>query len=103
MAPHCHSLKEKRGVMRRIKDRVRSKYHIALVEVGGQDTWQRLVLGFSVTGTDRGYTEATVDKVLRAIENVGEARIANVERDALVYNDEPFSDGGFGLDDVETE
>jgi len=86
-------------VVRRIKDRIRAKFHVSVVEVGGLDTWQRAVLGFSVTGSDRGYAESAVDKIVNAIDSMGLARIADVERDAVVYGEEPFvqagwSDGG---------
>ena len=40
-----HSLKEKRMVLRRIKDRVRERANVVLSEVGAQDIWQRAELG----------------------------------------------------------
>ena len=40
-----HSLKEKRMVLRRIKDRVRERLHVSVNEVGEHDIWQRAELG----------------------------------------------------------
>ena len=37
----AQSLKDKRRVLRRFKDRARQKFQVALAEVGGQDLWQR--------------------------------------------------------------
>ena len=47
-----HSLKEKRGVVRSIVRRVRNEFNVAVAEVGGQDTWQRTVLGLAAVGHD---------------------------------------------------
>jgi uncharacterized protein YlxP (DUF503 family) len=91
-AAHCHSLKEKRSVVRRIKDRTRSRFNLALTEVGGQDTWQRVVLGFAVVGNERAYVDSTVEKVVRFIEGMAVAEIAAEERETLHYGDAPIGD-----------
>jgi uncharacterized protein YlxP (DUF503 family) len=52
---HVHgspSLKQKRGVVRSIQQRLRNRFNISVAEVGGQGTWQRAVLGMSVTGSE---------------------------------------------------
>lgn len=43
--PYAHSLKEKRMVVQRVKDRLRGKFNVAVAEVNHQDLWQRAVLG----------------------------------------------------------
>ena len=43
--PYAHSLKEKRMVVQRLKDRLRRKFNVAVAEVDHQDLWQRAVLG----------------------------------------------------------
>ncbi len=42
--PYAHSLKEKRMVVQRVKDRLRSKFNVAVAEVDHQELWQRAVL-----------------------------------------------------------
>ena len=44
----AHSLKEKRMVLRPIKDRVRERLHVTVNEVGEHDMWQRAELGCAV-------------------------------------------------------
>jgi len=39
--PESHSLKEKRGVLQRIKNRVRNEFNVSIAECGDQDLWQR--------------------------------------------------------------
>ena len=39
---HVHasqSLKQKRGVVRSVVQRLRNRFNIAVAEIGGQDTW----------------------------------------------------------------
>ena len=58
-----HSLKEKRAVLRRLRDRV-AEVGVTLREVGGADTWQRADLGFAVVGQDRDDATAAVRRVV---------------------------------------
>ncbi len=43
--PYAHSLKEKRMVLNRVKDRLRGKFNVAVAELDHQDLWQRALLG----------------------------------------------------------
>ena len=75
---HVHgsqSLKQKRGVVRSIVQRVRSRFNLAVAEVGGQDTWQRVVLGMTAVGSDARVVRRVLD---RAIAFVEELRLAEV-------------------------
>jgi uncharacterized protein len=90
-----HSLKEKRMVLRRVKDRSQQKFNLAIAEVGDNDLWQRAVLGLAVVGSGRRFTESALDEVVRFIRE--EAEVTDVEREiqtfggALENNDLGFS------------
>ena len=71
----CHSLKEKRRVLRRIKDRTQSSFGIAVSEVGANDLWQCSELGFAIVGNDRRVIEGLIEKVGNFIEDQGIASI----------------------------
>lgn len=92
LASHCHSLKEKRVVVRKLKDRVRTRFYVSLAEVGGLDTWQRLVLGFSVVSNDRVKVEGLLAEICRFIESCGVADLVSVDREILAYGDSPFGE-----------
>jgi uncharacterized protein YlxP (DUF503 family) len=75
---HVHgsqSLKEKRGVVRSISQRVRNRFNVAVAEVGGQDTWQRAQLGIAATGSDAGRIRAVLEKVMQFIEDLHLAEV----------------------------
>jgi hypothetical protein len=88
LIPHAHSLKEKRAVVRRLRDRVAARLDVRLAEVGGEDTWQRAVLGCAVVGNEARVIEAVRDDVVRAIEGGHDAEVIDVARDLLAYGAE---------------
>ena len=84
-----HSLKDKRMVVRRIKDRVRDRVGVVVNEVGELDIWQRAELGCAVTSGERRKALELVDEVIRAIGSIaaidGGAIIA-VAKDAISFD-----------------
>ena len=43
--PYAHSLKERRAVLRKMRDRLRSRFNVAVAELNHEDVWQRATLG----------------------------------------------------------
>lgn len=77
--PENHSLKGKRGVLRRIQARVSHQFNISVAECGDQDLWQSAVLGFCVVGSSRQVVEATLQKVVDFVEDLGLAQVGESE------------------------
>ncbi|GAB4335865.1 MAG: DUF503 domain-containing protein [Calditrichia bacterium] len=67
--PGAGSLKEKRMVLKSLKDKIRQKYNVSIAEVGFQEKWQRAQLGIVQVGSDYGYVEQNIDKIFRFIES----------------------------------
>lgn len=88
--PHSHSLKEKRAVVRKVVDRIQARFKLHVAEVGGQDTWQRAVLGFAVVGSDAQKAVHLADEVLRVMESLAEAQVISIDRDTVRFGDEEF-------------
>jgi uncharacterized protein YlxP (DUF503 family) len=84
-----HSLKDKRMVLRRIKDRVRDRLHVIVNEVGQLDTWQRAELGCAVVSADRAHALELVDEVVRVAVAAGGASVVAIAKDAITFADEP--------------
>jgi uncharacterized protein YlxP (DUF503 family) len=66
--PHAQSLKDKRMVVRRIKDRLRSKFNVAVAEVDHQELWQRAQISVVSVGTDESYVRQTLQLSLEDAE-----------------------------------
>jgi len=92
----CRSLKAKRGVVRSISQRVRNRFNLSVAEVGGQDTWQRAVLGLAAAGSNR----VAVRKLLeRACEFIVELHLAEVRNVDIEVIDLPHDEGAWDPDD----
>ncbi len=67
-APECHSLKEKRMIVRSLVDGVRAKFNVAIAEVGDQDKHQSIVLGVACVSNSETHARVMLDAVERYIE-----------------------------------
>src|SRR3979490_1615744 len=66
--PEAHSLKDKRQVLRSLKDRLRAKFNVAVAELEGQDSWQRSVIGIVTLSNNAGHVEQSLRTVLEESE-----------------------------------
>ena len=66
--PHAQSLKDKRMVLRRLKDRLRSRFNVSVSETDHQDLWQRATLSVATVGSDEAYTRQTLQLSLEESE-----------------------------------
>jgi uncharacterized protein YlxP (DUF503 family) len=73
--PENHSLKGKRGVLKRIQARVADQFNVSVTECGDQDLWQSALLGFASVGTSQPVVEATLQKVVDFIDELGLAQL----------------------------
>ncbi len=63
-----HSLKEKRRVLRRLKDRLRNRLNVAVAEIDHQDLWQRSTFGIVSIFDARPPLESCLQQVRRIFE-----------------------------------
>jgi uncharacterized protein YlxP (DUF503 family) len=87
LTPESQSLKDKRMVVRSIKDRTRLKFNVAIAEVASQDAWQEAVLGFAVVANDKRFVQEMVAKVVNYIDGLALAKIIDDEKDIIQYGD----------------
>lgn len=87
--PSAHSLKEKRMVIRRVKDRVRERIGVAINEVGALDTWQRAELGCAIPSGDRAKALELIDDVVREVMRASGGQVIAVAKDAWTFDTEP--------------
>ncbi len=74
----AHSLKDKRHTVKGLKDRLRSKFNVAVAEIDYQDLWQRaLVSAVTVSGD---HTRA--EQILQLVEREASAMLGR----RLVWN-----------------
>ncbi|MBM4370208.1 MAG: DUF503 domain-containing protein [Deltaproteobacteria bacterium] len=80
-----HSLKGKRSVVRRVKDRVRNTFNVAIAEVDDLDVHDSAILGFAVVGNDHAEVNSRIDRILGFIEDLDLAPVAMSDFEILHY------------------
>jgi hypothetical protein len=80
--PGARSLKEKRMVLRGLKDRLR-KFNVAVAEVEHQDLWQRAGLGIVTVSSSEPHADRELAAVVDEIERVQPGLIARTEREFI--------------------
>ena len=88
------SLKAKRHGLRKIIDRTRAKFNVAVAEVADQDTWQRAKLGFAVVGNDQRHVQSMLDNVVSFVDHMYVAQILDCDQDVQNYGDEESTFAG---------
>ena len=70
---NSHSLKDKRHVVKSLKDRLRAKFNVAVAEIDYQDLWQRAVVAAVTVSADPVFAE----KVLQSVEEEAAALLGS--------------------------
>lgn len=66
----AHSLKDKRHVVKSLKDRLRTKFNVSVAEIDYQETWQRSVVAAVTVSGDHGRAEQVLQAVEREAESI---------------------------------
>ena len=72
--PFASSLKEKRQILRSIKDRLRRK-NVSVVESDNHNVWQRATVELALAAVSRGAAEDKREEIRRALLNYEEVAI----------------------------
>ena len=67
-------MKEKRYVLKSLKDKVRNKFNVSVAELGGQDKWQTATLGFAMINNDNRHVDRCLSNILYFVEE-GNGRV----------------------------
>jgi uncharacterized protein YlxP (DUF503 family) len=67
---YAQSLKDKRQVLRSLKDRLRAHYNVAVAELAHQDLWQRSRVGIVTLSGDQTYLEESLTAIAAESENM---------------------------------
>jgi uncharacterized protein YlxP (DUF503 family) len=71
----CNSLKEKRAVVRSLKDRLRGRHNVSIAETDHQDIWQRAELSAAVVSSDRRRAQEMLSRIDSVVESDFRVRI----------------------------
>jgi uncharacterized protein YlxP (DUF503 family) len=92
--PHARSLKDKRGAVRKFRDRVRARFDVSVAEVGAQDLLQRSVFGVSVVSADASVCDSVLTQVRRLANGQPEAALTGAKMEIIPMGSEFLDAGG---------
>ena len=68
--PGAFSLKEKRMVVNRVRDRVRQTFNVAVAEVDDMDVWNHACMGIVAVSNEQAHCNAMLSKVVAFVEKI---------------------------------
>jgi uncharacterized protein YlxP (DUF503 family) len=66
--PTCASLKEKRGRLKPLLNRLRREFNISVAETDRQDMWQEAVIACAMVNSDASYVQRSLQNVAKWVE-----------------------------------
>ncbi len=79
----CHSLKEKRSVVKSIIAQIRNNFNASVAEVGSNDIYQQAEIGVSMIGNDRTVINSKMDKLFNMAEDLGLAQLTDTQMEII--------------------
>lgn len=76
-----HSLKEKRHIISSIKEKLKNKYNISIIESDYQNLWQKIQLGISMVANSKPIIETSFTRIEDFITLNYPVRIVSVDKD----------------------
>jgi uncharacterized protein len=74
------SLKDKRRVVKSLKERLQSRFRVSAAETNYHDLWQRAELAASVVSGEHAHVEEVLDSMNRLVTGDGRARVISARR-----------------------
>jgi len=65
----ARTLKDKRQVVKSIKDRLRNRFNVSIAEIEDQDLPQTATLGIVMAGNDGRYLNGALDKIVEILRD----------------------------------
>jgi uncharacterized protein YlxP (DUF503 family) len=85
---YAQSLKDKRQVVRSLKDRLRHTFHVSANEVAFQDLLQRARLAVSFVTDRHDSADSLLDRIQNFVESQGNAVLAGWTSEKLDFDEE---------------
>jgi hypothetical protein len=80
-----HSLKDKRRVIKSLKDTLSNKFNISVAETDEQDVWQTAEIGIASVGTDGPFVQSVLTGVVNYVRYFGGVELVDAQQE--LYGD----------------
>jgi len=79
----CHSLKEKRAIVKSLKDRLHARFNVSVAETDHHDLWQRSEITACVVASERRHAESVLTHADQLVASEARARVLDSYRQFL--------------------
>ena len=79
----CTSLKQKRAILRSLKDRLRGRHNVSVAETDHQDTWQRAEISVALVSSDRRQAQSMLSRVDSFVAS--DPRVRIIDSTTILY------------------
>src|SRR5580698_152375 len=76
--PHAQSLKDRRQVVRSMKDKLRHGFNLSVAELDDGIVWNRATLGIAAISSSTGYLTGQLQEIDRAVHRIAAGLSAEV-------------------------
>ena len=81
--PNAHSLKDKRGIVKSVIQRLRNKFNISVCELDHHDVWKNATLGLAGVSKDKEIIDRTFGAIEEFLEGLGDFLVVRFELEIL--------------------
>lgn len=79
----AEGLKDKRRVVKSLKDRLHREHLVSVAEIADQEVWNRATMGLAAVSASGSYLHGVLDAIVRKIESLPDARLSQVSSDVV--------------------
>ena len=76
--PHAHSLKDRRQVVRSMKDKLRHGFNLAIAELDDAMVWNRATLGIATISSSTSYLTGQLQQIDQAAHRIAATLSAEI-------------------------
>lgn len=81
--PDSRSLKDKRRVVKSLKDRLHREHMVSVAEVGALEIWNRALMGLSCVSADGAYLRSVMSRIVDKLGALPDATLVAYTMDVL--------------------
>lgn len=81
--PESRTLKDKRRVVRSLKDRIAQSHNVSVAEVSRLDEYQRSIIGIAMIGNDKRYIEGGLSRIVDLVRINGNINLLDYKLEML--------------------
>jgi len=81
--PGARSLKDKRRVVKSVKDRLHREHMVSVAEVGANEVWNLALMGLACVSADGAYLHSVIDRVVAKLCALPEATLGEFSVEVL--------------------